>query len=205
MTNKQLSDRIENIDDRLVQQAQDLPNYGKKHRVTNIRRLATLVAVAALMASCFAIGALAFSKETIVEIEVPVQQELLDLTDIGITLILPDSWKGKYAMETNEYGDYLVYSIPIREAFCEEWGDEDSGGMVFYIHKWPQQITEEQWRNTDGEWNYAGNRYIMTTKDGTYLLYYASDVQCTMDTVDEYQKMKTEISEIRFIINSALS
>lgn len=32
MNPKQLSDRIENIDDRLVQQAQQIPNYAQQHR-----------------------------------------------------------------------------------------------------------------------------------------------------------------------------
>ena len=77
--------------------------------------------------------------------------------------------------------------------------------MLFYILKWSQQITEEQWRDTDGEWNFAGNRYIMSTKDGTYLLYYASDVQYTVDTLDEYRQMEREIAEIRFVVDAAFS
>ena len=205
MTNKQFSERIENIDDRLVQRAQNVQNNEKMHRAGGMRRLIALVAAAVLMVSSFAVGALAFSRETIVEIEVPVEQETLELTDIGISLILPDSWKGRYAMESTDHGEYRVYSIPIREAFISEYGGGTGGGMLFYILKWSQQITEEQWRDTDGEWNFAGNRYIMSTKDGTYLLYYASDVQYTVDTLDEYRQMEREIAEIRFVVDAAFS
>jgi len=209
MNNKQLSNRIGNIDDLLVQQSENVPNYGKEHRRHRVRRLAAAAAVLALMVCSCVAGALAFSretvvevevpveKETVVEIEIPVEQETLELKDIGITLILPDSWKGKYAMEKNEHGEYHVYSTSIRDA-------GKGGGVLFYIMKWDQQLTEEQWRNEDGEWNFAGNRYIMATKDGTYLLYYASDVQCTMDTLEEYRQMENQIKDIRFVVDAAL-
>ena len=56
-----------------------------------------------------------------------------------------------------------------------------------------------------GEWDYALSRYIMTTKDGTYLLYYASDVQCTPETMEEYRQMESEIGDIRFVVDNALN
>lgn len=45
----------------------------------------------------------------------------------------------------------------------------------------------------------------MTTKDGTYLLYYASDVQCTPETMEEYRQMESEIGDIRFVVDNALN
>ena len=45
----------------------------------------------------------------------------------------------------------------------------------------------------------------MTTKDGTYLLYYASDVQFTQETMEEYRQMESEISDIRFVVDNALN
>ncbi|MBR7081859.1 MAG: hypothetical protein IKI49_04040 [Oscillospiraceae bacterium] len=199
MNSKQLSERIGNIDELLIQQAESVPNYGKARRKHRVRRIVATAAVLALMVCSCAAGALAFGQETVIEtiVEVPVEQEMLELKDIGITLILPDSWKGKYAMEANEYGEYHVYSTSIRDA-------GKGGGILFYIMKWGQQITEEQWRNEDGEWNFAGNRYIMTTKDGTYLLYYASDMQCAPDAYEEYRQMEKQVKDIRFIVDAAL-
>ena len=118
-------------------------------------------------------------------------------------MILPDNWKDKYAFEENEYGEYIVYNPSIREEFTREDSEIESGGMLFYIKRWDEQLTEKQTREINGEWNYARNQYIMTTKDGTYLLYYASDVQFTNETMDEYRKMESEISKIRFVVDDA--
>ena len=45
----------------------------------------------------------------------------------------------------------------------------------------------------------------MTTKDGTYLLYYASDVQFTSETEQEYRQMEKEINQIRFVVYNAFA
>ena len=214
MNGRQLADRIGNIDDRLIRQAQETGQ--KKARLSHrARRWAAAAAVVALMGASFSLGALAFAKETVVEVEVPVEvkvpvdQETVELKDIGITLILPDDWKGRYGVEqTGRSNHYCVYATDIRDAFSrqslQEGGLDNSGGMLFYILKWNQQLTEEEWRYPYGEWNYARNRYIMATKDGTYLLYYASDVQFTPETEEEYRQMEGEIDQIRFVVDGAL-
>ncbi len=211
MNDRQLSDRIGNIDDRLIEQAQELPQRVKARLSDRARRWAAAAAVVALMSASFGAGALAFGKETIVEVEVPVEvkvpqeQATVELTDIGITLILPDDWKGRYGVEQIGLHDhYSVYSTEVREAFSRWSGSEDEGGMLFYILKWDQQLTEEEWHNPYGAWNYSHNRYIMATKDGTYLLYYASDVQYPPDMEDEYWQMRNEIDQIRFVADGAL-
>lgn len=208
MNGRQLADRIGNIDDRLIQQAQETGQ--KKARLSHrARRWAAAAAVVALMCASFGAGALAFGKETVVEVEVPAEQEMVELSDIGITLILPDDWKGRYGVEqTGRPNHYCVYATDIRDAFSRQSVQEgslnNSGGMLFYILKWNQQLTEKEWRNPYGEWNYARNRYIMATKDGTYLLYYASDVQFTPETEEEYRQMEAEIDQIRFVADGAL-
>lgn len=63
MNRKQLADRIGNIDDRLVQQAEDVPNYARLRREKRLKRLAGMAAVLVLMACSGAVGALAFSRE----------------------------------------------------------------------------------------------------------------------------------------------
>lgn len=153
------------------------------------RKLLTAAAVLVLMMCSGIVGSMA-SADT---------QETVACPDIGLTLILPDSWHGQYAMEKS--GDeYLIYNPVIREAI----GDDDWGGMLFYIMRWDGQWTQEQIDNEDGEWNFARHKYIMTTKDGTYLLYYASDLQFTEETADLYLQMTEEIKDIKFVIDNAL-
>ena len=203
MNEKQLSDRIGNVNDKLVQQAEQTPNYGREHRKRSIRQLVAIAATIALMVCSFTVGALAFAKETIVE--VPVEQETITIEEIGLTLILPDSWKGKYAFERDDtFKEYHVYNPAIREAIGGDSETLLSGGMLFYLKLWDEQLTKEQ-VDAGGEWDYARCRYIMTTKDGTYLLYYASDVQFTQETMDEYRQMESEISDIRFVVDNALN
>ena len=145
MNEKQLSDRIGNIDDRLIQQAGQIPNYAQRHRKNGWRRIVSMAAVVALMVCSGAVGALAFSKETIVEI--PVEQETIKIEEIGLTLILPDSWKGKYALEQNDdFMEYHVYNPAIREAVGGDSETLLSGGMLFYMKLWDEQLTKEQER-----------------------------------------------------------
>ena len=67
-------------------------------------------AVLALMAASFTVGALAFSRE------VPVEQETIELPGIGLTLILPDSWKGRYEVEKDERESWCrVYARSVLE------------------------------------------------------------------------------------------
>lgn len=201
MNPKQLSDRIENIDDRLVQQAQQIPNYAQ-HRKKRLRSWTAVAACIALMVCSFCVGAFAFARETVVE--VPIEQETLTIEELGLTLILPDSWKGRYALMQDELGkEYLIYNPTIRKALV---GNDENliGGMLFYIRRWDEQLTKEQ-VDAGGEWDYALCQYIMTTKDGTYLLYYASDVQCTPETMEEYRQMESEIGDIRFVVDNALN
>lgn len=54
------------------------------------------------MVCSFCVGAFAFARETVVE--VPIEQETLTIEELGLTLILPDSWKGRYALMQDELG-----------------------------------------------------------------------------------------------------
>lgn len=213
MTSKQLSDRIGNIDDRLVQQAEQGPNNGGQSQIQKketvimrqkkgFKSLVAVAAVIALMVCSFCVGAVAFAKEIVVE--VPVEQEAIEIEEIGLTLILPDSWKGKYAFEQdNDFKEYYIYNPAIREATGGNSENLLSGGALFYIKLWDEQLTKDQ-VDAGGEWSYAHCEYIMTTQDGTYLLYYASDVQFTPKTEAEYRQMESEIANIRFVVDNAL-
>ena len=85
MNEKQFSDRIGNVNDKLVQQAEQTPNYGREHRKRGIRQLVAIAATIALMVCSFTVGALAFAEETIVE--VPVEQETITIEEIGWILV----------------------------------------------------------------------------------------------------------------------
>ncbi len=202
MKKEQLSERIGNMDDRLVQQAEHIPNYARQHRQKRFKRFTAIAAVIALMICSFTVGAVAFAKETVVE--VPVEQETIEIKEIGLTLILPDTWKGKYALEhEDEFKEYYIYNHAIREAVGGDSEKLLSGGMLFYVKLWDEQLTKEQ-VDAGGEWSFAKCEYIMTTQKGTYLLYYASDVQYTPETMDEYRQMESEISDIQFAVGNVI-
>ncbi len=127
-------------------------------------------------------------------------EEKIDIEELGLTLILPDTWKNKYALEKTDNGEYIVYNPDIRYVFSQENKEAFTGGMLFYIIKWDKKLTESE-VNAGGDWNFAKNKYIATTDDGTYLLYYATDVQFTKETENEYRQMESEIENIEFVIN----
>ena len=129
MNKKQLSEHIGNIDDRLVEQAENIPNYRQLHHRQTIRRFLTAAATFVLMACSFSVGAFAFARETVVE--VPVEQETIKLEEINLTLILPDDWKGKYSVETNGQ-NYIVFHTQVREDVSAGI-DAFDGGVLFYI------------------------------------------------------------------------
>lgn len=196
MNERQLADRIGNIDDKLVEEAK----YRQRRGGGWGHRLLAAAAVLALMAVSFTVGALAFSRE------IPAEQETIELPNIGLTLILPDSWKGRYTFEREGPSADWFFINSIREK-AQSQGFE--GGMLFYISLWPEQLTEKQAKEEeDGEWKYARNEYIMTTKEGTYFLYYASDVQYDPSDPEQealYRQMESEISQIRFVVDGVLS
>lgn len=172
-------------------------NVKKSKRGRNLIAFATVIA---LMACSFCVGALA--KED--EVDVPTDQEAVKIEEIGLTLILPDSWKGKYSFERDDNSkEYYVYNPAIREAMGGNSEALLSGGTLFYIKLWDEQLTKDQ-VDAGGEWSYALCQYIMTTQVGTYLLYYASDVQFTPETETEYRQMENEIGDIRFVVDNAL-
>lgn len=220
MTERQLADHIGNVDETLIQQAAETPNYGLRRRKTALRRLVSLAAVIALMAVSFTAGALAFGRETVVE--VPAEQETLELTELGLTLILPESWKGLY--ELVEWEDqYVVVCPQIREAVLAqsraeweaggmEWPEEldrnpFSGGMLFYIFGIPEPLSPEQLEESDwGDFVHITEvRYLLATAEKTYVLFHASDVQCTPETGDLYDQLEGSVRDIRIVVNNILA
>ncbi len=194
MNKEKFSEHIGNIDDRLVKQAEQLPNYAAMHHKKGFRQLLGIAAALVLMVSGFGVGAIAFARETIVE--VPVEQETLELEEINLTLILPDSWEGQYSVEKRGE-NFDVYIPEIRE---KEAGYE---GILFTIVCYEESMTEEQF--IENGLDFTAYRYILTTSNKTYILHYASDVQ--WDPADKeqeavYLKMMGEIKDIRFSVDN---
>lgn len=190
MNKEQLSERIGNIDDRLVQQAEDIPNYQKQHRVRGFKRLAACAAALALMVTSFMTGMVVQARQGAAG--TPVGDEIVELEDFSLSLIMPDNWKGRYGVERQGADSYAIYSTQTREA-----GDMD--GILCYIVRWNEPLTEEEFK-AGGEWDAAVScDYISSTVDVTYLLYPATDVQYTKETLGLYLQMTSEIPNIRFV------
>lgn len=199
MNKKQLSEHIGNIDDRLVQQAERLPNYAMQHRQKRIRQLLAAAASLVLMVFGFSVGAIAFAQEIIVE--VPVEQEILELEGVNLTLILPDSWKGQYSIE-KKGNNFIVYNPQIREA-VSDGTDIFDGGVLFTIVCYEESMTEEQF--IENGLDFTAYRYLFATSDKTYILHYASDVQYDPSDKEQesaYQKMMSEIEDIQIVVNN---
>lgn len=199
MNKNQLSEHIGNIDDRLVQNAEKIPDYATQHRQKRLRQLLATAAALVLMISSFTVGATAFAREIVVE--VPVEQETLELEGVDFTLILPDSWEGQYAVEKNGI-NYVVYNPQIKEA-VSNGEDILDGGVLFTIVCYEESMTEEQF--IENGLDFTAYRYILATSGKTYILHYASDVQYNPEDKEQeslYQKMMSEIKDIQFVVNN---
>lgn len=176
--------------------------------------LLSAVAVLALTAASMAVGALAFPREIIVEVpkevpvkvEVPVEQEAIVMEEIGLTLILPDSWKGRYVVEYHEDGTYTLYNKCVydRDQIEHKDGSVSHGGVLFWFNKLNEAYTPQE---TD-EFVPVPYRYLFVTTDATYLLYYASDVQYDLkdpEQEEDYLSMFHQISEIQVVLDNAFA
>ena len=201
MNKKQLSEHIGNIDDRLVEQAENIPNYRQLHHRQTIRRFLTAAAAFVLMACSFSAGAFAFAREIVVE--VTVEQETIKLEEINLTLILPDDWRGKYSVEKNGQ-NYIIYHPQIREGFGTEIAF--NGGILFYIVCYEESMTPEQF--IEKGYDFVQYRYLFSTSDKTYILCYPSDVQWNPENSEqeaEYLGMEGEIKDIKFVVDNILA
>ena len=160
-----------------------------------------MAAALVLMISSFSAGAIVFAREIVVE--VPKEQETLMLEGLNLTLIFPDSWAGKYAVEQNGL-NYVVYVPWIHEAI----GDDTyllSGGVLFTIVCYEEAMTEEQF--IENGLDFTAYRYLLATSDRTYILHYASDVQYDPEDKEQesaYEKMMLECKDIQFVVDNLL-
>ena len=190
MKREQLSNRIGNIEDRLVEQARNSPNFGQQRRNQGVRRMAFAAAVLVLMIGSFTAGAIALAKETIVYIE--KEQEIIKVGDTGISLILPDEWKAKYGYELD--GDNLtVYHLATRETF-------EDGGVLFWVTcvdgRFPLDYIYPEPGFT-----------IAITENSTYRFIRTSDIQVEINSPEawaEYDRLSDEIMSIEIVMTSQM-
>ena len=198
MNKEQLSQRIGNMDDRLVAQAEHMPNYGRQRRSGLRRKIAGIAAVIVLMACSGAVGALAFSRETVTE--VPAQQETVELAGICVTVLLPDSWAGKYEVVQDSF---LPYNSAMWE-FCAKSVYEDGTfyrGSLFTVFQYADySMSAEEFAQS----GLAGiGQYLFATEDATYAVMYAGDVQYDPDNAaqqETWYALSQTVQEVRFVI-----
>ena len=210
MNKKQLSEHIGNIDDRLVQQAEIIPNFVAQHRRKRIRQLLATAAALVLMFSSFSVGAIAFAREII--IEVPVEQENVVLEEIGLTLILPDSWKGKYEVIEDVFVPYnsTMWEFCVKSVYDAQTPADESGqvlyrGTLFYIFQYTNySMSAEEFEQS----GIAGiGRYLFATENATYVIMYTTDIQFDPENsvqMDEFNAMEQSEKEIRFVVDNIL-
>lgn len=206
MNQRRFSDRIGNIDDRLVQQAEQIPNYARQNRKKTVRRFSAMAAVIALMACSFTAGAIAFAKETIVE--VPVKSETVSLEEIGVTLILPDSWEGRYEVIPGRFGgkelpmwEFCVKEIyDARVPFWDGAGeDEFYRGTLFSVVQYEDKsISQQEFADSYGG-DPGPNRYLFATENATYIIIYPTDVQFSPDAPEQAELFNAFVQEMKDI------
>ena len=211
MNKKQMAEHIGNMDDKLVQRAENVPNYAALRRQKGLRRLLASAAVFVLMLSSFSVGALAFARETIVE--VPVEQEKVVLEEIGLTLILPDSWKGRYEVIEDTFVPYnsAMWEFCVKSVYDARTPTDESGealyrGTLFYVFQLADySMSAEEFQETSG---IAGiGKYLFATENATYAVMYTSDVQMDPndpEQVAEWNALEQSMGEIQFVVNNIL-
>lgn len=82
-----------------------------------------------------------------------------------------------------------------------------SGGMLFYIFGIPESLSPEQLEESDwGDFVHITEvRYLLATAEKTYVLFHASDVQCTGETAELYARLEGSVRDIRIVVNNILA
>lgn len=207
MKKEQLAKRIGNIDDCLVQEAGRLQDRGKRRRNDIFRKVLAAAAVLALMVCSGAVGAVAFAQEIVVE--VPVQQETVTFEEIGITLILPDSWKGHYEVVEGVYGPQETQMWEFCSKLAYNAPEADDGfnyrGTLFYVIQYTDYSMSAEEFAQEG---IAGiGRYLLSTEDATYALMYTSDVQVDLNDPmqdEEFNSLEQTIREIQIVLKGRM-
>ena len=199
MNGRDMADRIGNIDDRLVQQAERLPNYRAQHRRRVFMRFAACAAAVLLMFGSFVTGAVAFSGNGA---EGPV---MLTLEEIGLTLILPEEWRDNYTLEVGEIEDGYLYTIYDRRIYESE-GEWQELGALFYIGSYGNvPMSEQEVMDADIFDGAIPYQYLCSTRNTNYIMVPVTDVQYDPDDEEmaaNYDTLAQGIRDIRFVLDN---
>ena len=202
MRGNEFLDKMELVDAAFVEEADRQPSFkteqgARKERSYMFRKIAAFAAVVALMVCSGAVGAIAFHRETV--IEVPANQETIELEAIGLTLILPDSWKGKYTVEMDADGEGCCVYARFPHESANGWG---SKGYLFWVGQaYNEPLTPQQLQDRSP----VPCIYLFATSEDTYDLKLASDVSYDIDDPEIaalYTTMYQQISDIQFVVNN---
>lgn len=187
-----------------------VPEKKEVHTMKRIylKRVLLIAAALAIMAGCLAVGAMAFSSETIIEKPVPVEQEKIVMDKMGITLILPDSWKDRYIVKTDDTNCYVMCRSASESWYGEDCDDEleigPNFGYLFCVNK----VTSTPMMPDEFyAWIPWPSIYLFATESGTYCISMASDVEYPIDdqeVASDYQEMYSQIQSIKVILDDAV-
>ncbi len=199
MNSRKLADRIGNIDSRLIQQAESLPDYSLRHRRNIFYRLMACAATIVLMLGSFAAGATVFAKEA------AVLQESVSLEEIGLTLLLPEEWEGNYSVEMGEMDGGYLYTFYDNKIHGQE-GEWSDGGALFYIGTYGNTPMTEAELDAEHDHAYA-YKYLFSTNTTNYIMVYVSDVQydpADAKMAQHYEMLTRSIHNIKIVLENAL-
>ncbi len=199
MNGRELADRIGNMDGYLIQQAENLPDYGARHRKKWAVRIASGVAVLALAVGSFTAGAVVFAKEAVVE------QEMVTLEEIGLTLLLPDTWKGNYSVEVGEMEGGYLYTF-YDNTIHGQGGEWTESGALFFIGTYGDMPMTEAEMDAEHHHAYA-YEYLFSTRTTNYIMVSVSDMQYDPGDsamASHYETLVQSIPDIRFVLDDVL-
>ena len=144
------------------------------------------------------------------EAEVPTEQESIVLEEIGVTLILPDSWKGKYEMIEGVFEPYnsTMWEFCVKSIYDAQTPTEESGevlyrGTLFTIFQYTDYFMSEEEFEQSG---IAGiGRYLFSTESATYAVMYTTDLQYDWNNAEqkeEWNAMEQSIKDIQFVVEA---
>ena len=200
MRGNEFLDKMELVDAAFVEEADRQPSFkteqkARKGRSYMFRKIAAFAAVVALMVCSGAVGAIAFHRETV--IEVPANQETIELEAIGLTLILPDSWKRKVHRGNGRRWRRVLCVCTISTRKRQRLGQQRvsflGGAGLPNEPLTPQQLQDR---------SPVPCIYLFATSEDTYDLKLASDVSYDIDDPEIaalYTTMYQQISDIQFV------
>ncbi len=135
MNKKQFSEHVGNIDDRLVAQAEHIPNYTVLHRHRRMRRLLATASVLALMFFSFSVGAMTAEIKDIPFSFNHVLENITDkATDNGIVPPGMQADDGRILvweeMSEKEIDGNICYAFDLRFSDDENINGEMAGRLI---------------------------------------------------------------------------